>query len=75
MKFKNAQAFKKFEQIYGQEPVLPGLNMTHDQLFFLNYAQVIIDMIMRDKQKEIKLLNYQLSLFFGFRFQTCFNAM
>lgn len=34
------QAYKKWEAQHGPEPDLPGLNMTHDQLFFLNYAQI-----------------------------------
>ncbi|KAI1296489.1 Neprilysin-2 [Halotydeus destructor] len=34
------RAFKKWEDAYGVEPLLPGLNLTHDQLFFLNYAQI-----------------------------------
>lgn len=33
-------AFKRWESQNGVEPLLPGLNLTHDQLFFLNYAQV-----------------------------------
>jgi len=40
-KFTNGyKAFKKWENRNGVEPLLPGLNLTHDQLFFLNYAQV-----------------------------------
>ncbi|XP_044734113.1 neprilysin-1-like [Chrysoperla carnea] len=34
------RAYKKWEAQHGPEPDLPGLNMTHDQLFFLNYAQI-----------------------------------
>ncbi|UXI15420.1 Pre-mRNA-splicing factor 38A [Sarcoptes scabiei] len=34
------RAFKKWERQNGIEPLLPGLNLTHDQLFFLNYAQI-----------------------------------
>ncbi|KAH8376294.1 neprilysin-2 [Drosophila serrata] len=34
------RAYKKWETLHGREPQLPGLNMTHDQLFFLNYAQI-----------------------------------
>ncbi|WAR15415.1 NEP-like protein [Mya arenaria] len=34
------RAYKKYELIHGVEPLLPGLNMTHDQLFFLNFAQI-----------------------------------
>lgn len=34
------QAYKKWEKVHGSEPLLPGVNMTHDQLFFLNFAQI-----------------------------------
>ncbi|KAM7348788.1 M13 family metallopeptidase neprilysin 1 isoform 1-T5 [Cochliomyia hominivorax] len=34
------RAYKKWVQRYGPEQRLPGLNLTHDQLFFLNYAQI-----------------------------------
>ncbi|KAK8766348.1 hypothetical protein V5799_006876 [Amblyomma americanum] len=37
------QAFKAYKSSvarWGPEPHLPGLNMTHDQLFFLTYAQI-----------------------------------
>lgn len=34
------QAYKKWVSIHGEEPLLPGVNLTHDQLFFLNYAQI-----------------------------------
>ena len=34
------RAYKKWVEVHGEEAELPGLNMTHDQLFFLNYAQV-----------------------------------
>ena len=30
------------EQEFDEEPPLPGLNMTHNQLFFLSFAQVAI---------------------------------
>ena len=33
------RAYKRWVELHGEEPDLPGLNMTHDQLFFLNYAQ------------------------------------
>ncbi|GIY32422.1 neprilysin-1 [Caerostris extrusa] len=33
-------AYKKWVKRHGEEPLLPGLNLTHDQLFFLNYAQI-----------------------------------
>lgn len=35
-----AQAYKRREKRAGPEPQLPGLNLTHDQLFFLTYAQI-----------------------------------
>ncbi|KAJ8679540.1 hypothetical protein QAD02_015327 [Eretmocerus hayati] len=34
------RAYKKWVASHGEEPLLPGLNLTHDQLFFLNYAQI-----------------------------------
>ncbi|XP_078042097.1 neprilysin-1 isoform X2 [Augochlora pura] len=34
------RAYKKWVSINGEEPLLPGINLTHDQLFFLNYAQI-----------------------------------
>ncbi|XP_034934335.1 neprilysin-1-like [Chelonus insularis] len=34
------RAYKKWADTHDPEPILPGLNMTHDQLFFLNYAQI-----------------------------------
>ncbi|RWS03047.1 neprilysin-2-like protein, partial [Dinothrombium tinctorium] len=34
------RAFRKWVEKHGTEPLLPGLNLNHDQLFFLNYAQI-----------------------------------
>ncbi|XP_066247671.1 neprilysin-1-like [Euwallacea similis] len=34
------RAYKKWVAQHGEEDNLPGLNLTHDQLFFLNYAQI-----------------------------------
>ncbi|XP_060528055.1 neprilysin-1-like isoform X2 [Cylas formicarius] len=34
------RAYRKWVARYGEEDGLPGLNLTHDQLFFLNYAQI-----------------------------------
>jgi membrane metallo-endopeptidase-like protein 1 len=34
------QAYKKWVRAHGEEPRLPGIELTHDQLFFLNYAQI-----------------------------------
>lgn len=36
------RAYKKYERTHPASPRLPGVNLTHDQLFFLNYAQVRI---------------------------------
>jgi len=38
--FPPEQAYKKWVSVHGEEPLLPGVNLTHDQLFFLNYAQI-----------------------------------
>lgn len=34
------RAYQKWVSVHGEEPDLPGLNLTHNQLFFLNYAQI-----------------------------------
>lgn len=34
------QAYKKWESLHGFDDDLPGLELNHDQLFFLNYAQI-----------------------------------
>ncbi|XP_055538182.1 neprilysin-1-like [Wyeomyia smithii] len=34
------RAYRKWVNMHGPELELPGMNMTHDQLFFLNYAQI-----------------------------------
>ncbi|KAK6620413.1 18S rRNA pseudouridine methyltransferase [Polyplax serrata] len=34
------RAYKKWVAKHGEEPLLPGINLSHDQLFFLNYAQI-----------------------------------
>ncbi|XP_038149405.1 neprilysin-like isoform X1 [Cyprinodon tularosa] len=34
------QAYKNFVKHNGEEPPLPGIDLSHDQLFFLNFAQV-----------------------------------
>ncbi|XP_065200179.1 neprilysin-1 isoform X2 [Planococcus citri] len=34
------RAYQKYVERFGDEPLLPGLNLTHEQLFFLNYGQI-----------------------------------
>lgn len=34
------QAYENFVSKHGKEKLLPGLDMNHKQLFFLNFAQV-----------------------------------
>ena len=34
------QAYQKWVAKHGEEQSLPGIDLTHDQLFFLNYAQI-----------------------------------
>ncbi|XP_071389763.1 neprilysin-like, partial [Centroberyx affinis] len=34
------QAYKNYVSKHGEEPPLPGIDLSHDQLFFLNFAQV-----------------------------------
>ncbi|KAL3268210.1 hypothetical protein HHI36_007334 [Cryptolaemus montrouzieri] len=34
------RAYRKWVSQHGEEPDLPGMNLTHNQLFFLNYAQI-----------------------------------
>ncbi|CAB3411137.1 unnamed protein product [Caenorhabditis bovis] len=48
------KAYKKYEQMHNTPPRLPGVNLTHDQLFFLNYAQIWCG-TMNDKEAVRKL--------------------
>lgn len=34
-------AFTNWTEVHDDEPYLPGLNVTHKQLFFLSFAQVL----------------------------------
>ncbi|XP_013792555.2 neprilysin-2-like, partial [Limulus polyphemus] len=34
------RAYKKWVEKNGKEPLLPGIRLSHDQLFFLNFAQI-----------------------------------
>uniref|UniRef100_A0A671UU22 Neprilysin n=1 Tax=Sparus aurata TaxID=8175 RepID=A0A671UU22_SPAAU len=34
------QAYRNYVKEHGEEPTLPGIDLSHDQLFFLNFAQV-----------------------------------
>lgn len=34
------RAYSKWVLQHGEEPLLPGINLTHNQLFYVNYAQV-----------------------------------
>lgn len=47
-------AYKKYESTNPQTSLLPGVNLTHDQLFFLNYAQIWCG-TMNDKEAVRKL--------------------
>uniref|UniRef100_A0A915P4C6 Endothelin-converting enzyme 1 n=5 Tax=Meloidogyne TaxID=189290 RepID=A0A915P4C6_9BILA len=48
------RAYKKYERYRSLPQQLPGVNLTHDQLFFLNYAQIWCG-IMNDKEAVRKL--------------------
>ncbi|XP_076451188.1 neprilysin-1-like [Babylonia areolata] len=34
------RAYRKWVETHGEEQLLPGIGLNHDQLFFLNYAQI-----------------------------------
>lgn len=34
------KAYRTYVKQHGEEPPLPGIDLSHDQLFFLNFAQV-----------------------------------
>ncbi|VDM11651.1 unnamed protein product [Wuchereria bancrofti] len=48
------RAYKKYVRKNPQYSLLPGVNLTHDQLFFLNYAQIWCG-AMNDKEAVRKL--------------------
>ncbi|PAV84999.1 hypothetical protein WR25_10264 [Diploscapter pachys] len=48
------KSYKKYEKAHSIPPRLPGVNLTHDQLFFLNYAQIWCG-TMNDKEALRKL--------------------
>ncbi|CAD6198779.1 unnamed protein product [Caenorhabditis auriculariae] len=48
------RAYKRYEAQHNTPPKLPGVNLTHDQLFFLNYAQIWCG-TMNDKEAVRKL--------------------
>uniref|UniRef100_A0A183V478 Neprilysin n=1 Tax=Toxocara canis TaxID=6265 RepID=A0A183V478_TOXCA len=48
------RAYKKYEKTHPAYPRLPGVNLTNDQLFFLNYAQIWCG-TMNDKEAVRKL--------------------
>lgn len=49
------QAYLKWVAMEGEEPRLPGLDMDHKQLFFLNFAQVSKNNVsfLKKKKKEV----------------------
>lgn len=34
------QAYRNYVKVHGEEKLLPGIDLSHDQLFFLNFAQI-----------------------------------
>lgn len=38
--FSMKQAYKNHVAVHGPDPPLPGIDLSHDQLFFVNFAQV-----------------------------------
>lgn len=52
------QAYKNYVKMHGEEPPLPGIDLSHEQLFFLNFAQVAGGLMMGGwicKEVEITL--------------------
>ncbi|CAH1774945.1 unnamed protein product [Owenia fusiformis] len=47
-------AYRMWVDRNGEEQLLPGINLTHNQLFFLNYAQIMCGK-MRNEQALIKI--------------------
>lgn len=44
------QAYKNHVAVHGPDPPLPGIDLSHDQLFFVNFAQV--DWLMCDEWRD-----------------------
>ncbi|KAL8588014.1 hypothetical protein ACOMHN_026131 [Nucella lapillus] len=47
------RAYRKWVEKHGEERLLPGIGLTHDQLFFLNYAQLC-----RGKTPHLPFISY-----------------
>jgi len=43
------QAYKNYVRKHGEEPSLPGIDLSNDQLFFLNFAQVVCRLLAPSK--------------------------
>ncbi|XP_037090452.1 neprilysin-1-like [Pollicipes pollicipes] len=50
------RAYRKWVTRNGEEDLLPGIDLTHDQLFFLNYAQIWCGS-MRPEDAETKIMS------------------
>lgn len=46
------QAYRNHVAMYGQDPPLPGIDLSHDQLFFLNFAQVDCFIVRMDGKEQ-----------------------
>ena len=55
VKFPIPQAYENYIKDSGQEEVLPKLNMTSEELFFIGYAQVSMELLSSQKMSAPRL--------------------